>query len=110
MRSTIKDKGFNAEYAKLADLKDIEDKLGIEILTLLDMQSHGNFYVKLESGKIERAHKPKKQVIYFTMPDLGMMYKYEAYRLFYYYSRNYYFKDYGETWALTKEELLWKNG
>lgn len=30
-------------------------------------------------------------------------------RLFYYHFRNYYFKDYGKTWALTKQELE-KNG
>lgn len=92
-------------YNKCGKLEDIEDELGIEILTLLNMQLHGDFYVKLESGEIEKAHKQKKQVIYFTTPDLGMMYKYEAYRLFYYHSRNYYFKDYGKTWSLRKEDF-----
>lgn len=37
-RLTIKDKAirdnFNAEYAKLADLEDIEEELGIDLITL----------------------------------------------------------------------------
>lgn len=37
-RLTIKDKAirdnFNAEYAKLADLEDIEEELGIELVLL----------------------------------------------------------------------------
>jgi hypothetical protein len=39
MRLTIKDKeirdNFNAEYGKLADLEDIEDELGIDLITFL---------------------------------------------------------------------------
>ena len=39
-RLTIKDKAirdnFNAEYAKLADLEDIEEELGIDLNTLLN--------------------------------------------------------------------------
>ena len=40
-RLTIKDKAirdnFNAEYAKLADLEDIEEELGIDLITLFNM-------------------------------------------------------------------------
>ena len=40
MRLTIKDKAvrdnFNAEYAKLADLEDIEEELGIDLITLFN--------------------------------------------------------------------------
>lgn len=39
-RLTIKDKAirdnFNAEYAKLADLEDIEEELGIDLITLFN--------------------------------------------------------------------------
>lgn len=39
-RLTIKDKeirdNFNAEYAKLADLEDIEEELGIDLITLVN--------------------------------------------------------------------------
>lgn len=44
-RLTIKDKAirdnFNAEYAKLADLEDIEEELGIDLITLFDVLNGG---------------------------------------------------------------------
>ena len=53
MRLTIKDKeirdNFNAEYAKLADLEDIEDELGIDLLTLFKALKNG-IYVKTKNG------------------------------------------------------------
>ena len=44
-RLTIKDKtirdNFNAEYAKLADLEDIEEELGIDLITLFKALKNG---------------------------------------------------------------------
>ena len=57
-RLTIKDKAirdnFNAEYGKLADLEDIEDELGIDLITFVKVFEKGIF-VKNEStnNKIE---------------------------------------------------------
>lgn len=90
---------------KLGEIEDIEGRLGIEISVLLNMQLYGNFYIKSEKGRIEKAKKTKKQMVYCTTPNLGMMVLHKAYRLFRYKGRNYYFKDRGKTWALTKEEL-----
>lgn len=90
---------------ELKRYRDIEKKLGIAISTLLNMQLYGKFYVKLEDGEIEKAHKQKNEVIYFSTPHFGIMIKYKAYRFFCYHLKNYYFADYGKTWALTREEL-----
>ena len=52
MRLTIKDKkNFNAEYAKLADLEDIEDKLGIDLVTLFKaIMNDGLVYIKFDDN------------------------------------------------------------
>lgn len=47
-RLTIKDKAirnnFNAEYAKLADLEDIEEELGIDLITLFKALKNGVYH------------------------------------------------------------------
>ena len=97
MRLTIKDKeirdNFNAEYAKLADLEDIEDELGIDLLTLFKALKNG-IYVKTKNGisKHYTIHLMKWQQT-------------NTYCLFYRPYSHIWFKDYGKTWALTKEEL-----
>ena len=99
-RLTIKDKAirdnFNAEYAKLADLEDIEEELGIELTTLFKAYSNG-FYVKGEK---------EKQYIDFQNYLNASAFKHKE--MFYGHEWHYqYVKlyDYGVTWSLTKEEL-----
>ena len=106
MRLTIEDKAirdsFNAEYAKLADLEDIEDELGIGLDVfhkLMEMQYCGEpniLYVKdkdmiVQVGILEIDYCKKKLIFY----------KDKNYNEDYIYG----FWQYGKTWALTKEEL-----
>lgn len=77
---------------KLGQLEDIEDELGIDLITLFKAQTEG-FYVKTVCGIFSvllrewRFDLIKKEIHRITFSD------------------HYYFKDYGKTWALTKEEL-----
>ena len=98
MRLTIKDKeirdNFNAEYAKLADLEDLEDELGIDLITLF--KASKCFY-----SKILDCYCPHPNPIYKTCGDFGEWY-------IDFMNNPHKLKDYGKTWALTKEELEWK--
>lgn len=104
-RLTIKDKAirdnFNAEYAKLADLEDIEEELGIELTVLFSALKNGVYcfanqeqlihdYVWLVNHYVTVGIPTK---IYFS---LKTFYDGQALSV----------EDYGKTWALTKEELL----
>ena len=96
-RLTIKDKAirdnFNAEYAKLADLEDIEEELGIDLLTLFKAQTQG-FYIINVSNKIEKVRLSEWRF---------NLIKKEVHRV--QWNNHLLFADYGKTWALTKEEL-----
>lgn len=89
MRLTLKNKEWACQlttdmYNKLHDLEDIEEELGIELVTLFKSVLNG-FYVKDGNG-ITFVHKTDvKEKLMFFKESL--------------------FKDYGKTWALTKEEL-----
>ena len=90
----IKDKKLAEE--KLCQLEDIEEELGIDLITLFKAQTEG-FYVKTVCGIFSvllsewRFNLIKKEIHRITFSD------------------HYYFKDYGKTWALTKEELEGNN-
>lgn len=106
-RLTIKDKAirdnFNAEYAKLADLEDIEEEIGMELKIfhkLMNMLYCGKpniLYVKdkdtIVQASILEIDYCKKKIIF---------YKDSSYNDDYVYG----FAQYGKTFALTKEELL----
>ena len=107
-RLTIKDKtvrdNFNAEYAKLADLEDIEEELGIELTVLFSALKNGVYcfanqnqliheYVWLVNHYVT-AGIPTK--IYFS---LKTFYDGQALSV----------EDYGKTWALTRKELKNEN-
>ena len=106
-RLTIKDKAirdnFNAEYAKLADLEDIEEELGMELkvyhklMSMLYCGEPNILYVKDKDMIIQvsilEVDYCKKKIIF---------YKDKSYNEDYVYN----FIQYGETFALTKEELL----
>ena len=83
----VKDK--NLAEKKLFELEDIEDELGIDLAILFKALKQG-FYFKDDFGDIIHFEKELLQsLIKGKVQDL----KKEL-------------KDYGKTWALTKEELL----
>lgn len=86
-------------YVKVRE--DIEEELGIELLTL---------FKALKDGIIACCDNPfggKRNVFVNLTPDrLSVEYKWKCLRKG---KNKFYFKDYGKTWALTKEELLWTN-
>ena len=99
-RLTYKDEkvcgGYSAvetdEFAcvgKLGQLEDIEEELGIDLVTLLKALDYKNikyFDDGCEWHYVQLNYENKS----FICPD----------------GAEYYLKDYGKTWALTKEELL----
>ena len=105
-RLTIKDKSirdnFNAEYAKLADLEDIEEELGMELkiyhklMSMLYCGEPNILYVKdkdtiVQVSILEIDYCKKKIIFYEDISDIdGYIYN---------------FIQYGKTFALTKEEL-----
>ena len=68
MRLTIKDKAirdnFNAEYAKLADLEDIEEELGIDLITLF------NKYIKRQ--KLDTYNKKENDWVLVLCENVGI--------------------------------------
>ena len=81
---------------KLGQLEDIEDELGIDLITLFKALKDG-IYVKV-NRKIDfiryvSIFKKRKRHLYSSSTFWG---KYDIGLI----------KDYGKTWALTKEELL----
>lgn len=101
MRLTLKNKELACQlntpmYNKLHDLEDIEEEIGIDLITLFKAYTNG-FYVKGEA---------EKQYIDFENCLNATAFKNKE--MFYGHKRTYqYVKlfDYGKTWALTKEEL-----
>ena len=87
----IKDKSLAEE--KLVQLEDIEEELGIDLITLFKAQTQG-FYIINVSNKIEKVRLSEWRF---------NLIKKEVHRI----QRNKHllFANYGKTWALTKEEL-----
>lgn len=83
---------------KLGQLEDIEEELGIDLLTYFKIKSAERVYVKeLGSDISEMLVRPSKDSIdvcykgFVNIPECDSSLQ---------------LKDYGKTWALTKEELL----
>ena len=94
-RLTIKDKAirdnFNAEYAKLADLEDIEE--------LCEKIVSQPIYEKYEdNGKIHKEDYTEYKALYNFKERRIELYGYEFINWFE-------LDKYGKTWALTKGEL-----
>ena len=79
---------------KLGQLEDIEEELGIDLITLFKALKNG-IYFKV------------KDKIYFTNERLDLAFKEKALFEFNEYSdyEIYEFNEYGKTWALTRDEL-----
>jgi hypothetical protein len=85
-------KTIERDLDKLEQLEDIEKELGVSLITLLKAQTDG-FYVKTACGIFS---------VLLSEWKFNLIKK-EVHRI--QFSDHYYFKDYGKTWALTKEEL-----
>lgn len=82
---------FEEAYNKLADLEDLEEELGIDLLTLFKALKDGIY--SRDYGYLLVEHfvlKHEKQL--HCKPLRIVEYRFAL-------------KDYGKTWALTKEEL-----
>ena len=83
---------------KLGQLEDIEDELGIDLITLFKALKNGIYIKKQSQTKyplaLLRTHYSNHTTRYYVF-DNG---KEKEIKL----------NKYGKTWALTKEELLWK--
>lgn len=73
---------------KLGQLEDIEEELGIDLLTLFKALKQGYIWYDEEKYKIECLYV-KPQIHLYVADGVGGCYM----------------EDYGKTWALTKEEL-----
>lgn len=101
----------NACVDKLGKLEDIEDELGIDLTTLF-MALKDGFYIKY-NGEIIHIFSDKhitinfwyKIINVFIPPKFFIDCKKGANYLSETIDEEYWFKDYGKTWALTKEEL-----
>ena len=87
-------------YNKLGKLEDIEEELGIDLITLFKALKNGFYYKKENKNIIEHISKDdlllSSGAIHFAGKGLIFASLFLP------------FKDYGKTWALTKEELEWK--
>ena len=91
----------NAWYCmqKLGQLEDVEEELGIDLITLFKALKNG-IWVKFDddfgfTGKPHIViHKDKATDLCFRDKKWWIQ------------ENDFYLKDYGKTWALTKEELL----
>lgn len=101
----------NACVDKLGKLEDIEDELGIDLITLFKALKDG-FYIKY-NGEIIHIFPDKhitinfwyKIINVFIPPKFFIDCKKGANNLSETIDEEYWFKDYGKTWALTKEAL-----
>ena len=107
MRLTKKEKGWygwdndKKAFEKLSQLEDIEEELNLDLRIFLTLLKERKAWFLDINGKPRR--------IYFY--DLPSLYGKEKYikgcieSSTYYFEQNFYFKDYGKTWALDKKEL-----
>lgn len=79
---------------KLGKLEDIEDELGIDLITLFKALKDGVYYKYKPYGYDYKISKCRK--CHLT-GNRTLVVDYHTYK---------YLCDYGKTWALTKEELL----
>lgn len=96
---------------KLGQLEDIEEELGIDLIILFKALKNG-IYVKNRKNEIRRVSCNIGLVETGGHNSLGLRFQDTNYKWRYLVldtSRDNDVKDYGKTWALTKEELE-KNG
>ena len=86
-------------YEKLARYEDVEEECGIDLVTLFDIYNklceQKFIYVKI-GNEIKCVYYDYYVIDFKNKEIIGMEYEPMSF---------YPFKDYGKTWALTKEEL-----
>jgi len=82
---------------KLSKLEDIEDELGIDLITYFKIKKAKSVFVK------ELGHSASEMLIRNSRDNIDVCY--EGLVNIPECDSSLYFKDYGKTWALTKEEL-----
>ena len=80
---------------KLGRLEDVEEELGIDLITLVKALKDGIYTNKWLHKTKYGIDLERKRFEGHCSGDYGVVE-----------TSYYYFKDYGKTWALTKEELL----
>lgn len=85
---------------KLGQLENIEDELGIELIVLFKALKNGCF----AKETFDYMGRKQTQIIFTEFTQLYYADDFDDY-LIHIRTRDYYLKDYGKTWALTKEEL-----
>ena len=91
-----------AGWKKLQLLEDIEDELGVDLITLF-RAFKDDVYIKLEDGRIIEGFgamiEDNPRFIYFSVhgEDVNSIADYDSYGV--------HTKDYGKTWAFVEEEL-----
>lgn len=90
-------------YNKLGKLEDIEEEIGIDLIFITTLKK---FYGKKESSIQEYiigVRKEEHVYVDFTEKCIRVLFLWDGWD----YADHdiFYFKDYGKTWALTKEEL-----
>ena len=99
---------YDDAIQKLGQLEDIEEELGIDLVTLFKALKHG-IYVKNRKNEIRRVNCNIGLVETGGHDSLGLRFQDTNYKWRYLVldtSRDNDVKDYDKTWALTKEELL----
>ena len=94
----IKDKSLAEE--KLVQLEDVEDELKVDLTILFKALKNGCF----AKETFDYMGKKQTQIIFTEFTQLYYADDLDDY-LIHIRTRDYYLKDYGKTWALTKEEL-----
>lgn len=93
-------------YDKLSKLEDVEDKLGIDLLTLASLVLHGCYVRDRWADKPGTISHFKFTRLSYDLNGYGFMARYGKDHD----EHDFRFAQYGKTWALTKEELEGKNG
>lgn len=93
----------NTIYKKLKSLEDIEEELGIDLITLFNVLKSHEIICKHERGLVYHKTTLEKHII------SGLAFDDEYYGLWVYDKFGdeifYYTKNYGKMWALTRDEL-----
>lgn len=96
----IQEPRLQAIYDKLFDLEDIEEELGIDLVTLFKALKNG-IWVKYDAD-FGFTGKPKIVIKKDKCTEICLREK-----KWWIQENDFLLKDYGKTWALTRKELLW---
>ena len=89
----------NACVDKLGQLEDIEEELGIDLITLFKVRQIYWRIKYIDTGEYSDIEKSYRVYLDFQNRDIKVYRDYDEFGF------NLDLKDYGKTWALTREEL-----